>query len=253
VYEDLEPEAKKKWRVGAKRTNFGIIYGAQAPTIKATLKKDGVFITDEESEMMVNAFLEARPGLVAGMKAMEDFLAEHGYVESPTGYRRRIPEVFSENRTLRERALRQGVNFGVQNAAAQMTLMALCIIHSRMEAQNYQSKLILNVHDSLVFDCHVNEFQEIATASKYIMENLPEYSDEVFPGMDWSWLDVPIVAECELGINYGKPAGFDPTKLDGPTEADGPLFGEKKGQTVLLRDARSIDELWEAMAYKVAH
>ncbi len=253
VWDELEESVQKKWRTGAKRTNFGIIYGAQAPTIQATVKKDGVFLTDAESELMVQAFLDARPGLVAGMAKAEEFLLEHGYIDSPTGRRRRIPEALSENQQLRSRAVRQGINFGVQCCAAEMTLMALCLIHDRMEKAQLRSKLVLNVHDSLVFDCHVDEFMEVAYMAKYIMEHLPEYSEEVFPGMDWTWLDVPIVADCEVGMNYGKSVGFDPDDMNGPAPDDKPLIGpNKKGKIEVLRDAKSVDEIWEVMAFKAA-
>lgn len=251
-YDELDDAEKKKWRTGAKRTNFGIIYGAQAPTIQATCKKDGVFLTDEESETIVRVFLEARPGLTAGMDSAKEFLMKHGYIDAPTGTRRRIPEALSVNKQLRERACRQGVNFGVQCAAAQMTLMSLCLIWNRMAEAETRSKLVLNVHDSLVFDCHVDEVLQVAVTAKYIMEHLPEFSDEVWPGLEWGWLDVPIVAECEVGMNYGRVVGFDPDNLNGVGK--GELIGlDKKGRETLLRDPANIDELWDAMAFKASH
>ncbi len=72
--------------------------------------------------------------------------------------------------------------------------------------------------------------------------------------MDWAWLDVPIVAECEVGANYGKAIGFDPGELDGPNADDKPLIGpNKKGKMEVQRDAKSIDEIWEAMAFKASY
>ncbi len=160
----------------------------------------------------------------------------------------------SANKTIRERALRQGVNFGVQCVAAQMTMMALCIIQRRMREAQTRSKLVLNVHDALAFDCHVDEFQAVSGTAKHVMEHLPELSDEVWPGLDWAWMDVPIVAECEIGFNYGKCVSFDPDALDGdPTAQEKPLIGLKKDRMTILRDPVNIDELWDAMTFKASH
>jgi len=92
-----------------------------------------------------------------------------------------------------------------------------------MRKRKLRSKIILTVHDSIIFDCHVDEFEEVARLAKGIMENLPKLSDEVLPGLDWSWLQVPIVADCEVGTSWGTLVKLDLDDFD-------------------------IDDLWEQMA-----
>ena len=133
-----------------------------------------------------------------------------------------------------------------------MTLMALILIHDEMEKRKYKSKLVLTVHDSIIVDCHVDEVLEIAVLAKEIMETLPQRSAEVLPGLDWSWLSCPIVAECELGTTWGTGVEFDPNKvLSGkvPTTPLSYLDEEKKTQ---YRSPETVDELWELMELKAA-
>lgn len=226
-YKALDSHKAKEIRTQAKRVNFGILYGGGPPALMAALKKDGVFLTIDECKALIQRYFEVRPKLKEGIEALEADVCKTGYLESFTGRRRRVPEVFSENKEIVSRALRQSVNFPIQNGASEMTLMSLVLIWREMRRRNYRSKMILTVHDSIVFDLHVDEAFEVLTLAKYIMENLPKLSDHVLPGLDWTWLKVPLVADCDIGFTWGTLV-----EVKNPSEPD-------------------IDELWGEMEAKM--
>jgi len=253
AFKKLPKDEQKQWRTRAKRVNFGVLYGGGPPALQTTLKKDGVFVTVEECQKLIDLYFKARPALKKGIEKLEEKVRRTGYLESFTGRRRRIPEVFSEDEQLVARALRQSVNFPIQSGAGDMTLMALILIHRVLKAEGFKSRVILTVHDSLVFDCHVDELFEVARLAKEVMENIPSLSDEVLPGLDWSWLHpVPIVAECEAGPSWGQMVEFDPTTIETGLTDDAPLIGlNDKQKEDLLRKPVNVDELWEAFAFKL--
>lgn len=213
-YEELSADERKQWRTRAKRINFGILYGGGPAALVKTLKKDGIFITFDEAEALIALYFEKRPELRRGIERLEAEVRRTGYLESFTGRYRRVPEVRSEDEQLVSRALRQSINFPVQSGASDMTLMALVLIHEEMQRRGLRSMIVLTVHDSILFDCHVDEFAEVAQLAKSIMENLQTLSDQVLPGIDWSWLKTPIVADFEAGTSWGTMVGFDPENPD---------------------------------------
>jgi DNA polymerase I-like protein with 3'-5' exonuclease and polymerase domains len=213
-YDALDAHEQKRLRTQAKRINFGILYGGGPPALQNALRKEGDFISLDECAELIERYFEVRPKLKKGIEKLETLVRETGYLESFTGRRRRIPEVFSEDEEIVSRALRQSVNFPVQNGASEMTLMSLVLIWKEMQKRGYRSKIILTVHDSIIFDLHVDEAYEVMALAKYIMEHVVELSAEVFPGLDWSWLKVPVVCDCELGVDWRGLVGFDPEDFD---------------------------------------
>jgi uracil-DNA glycosylase family 4 len=243
----LPEKERKPMRTRAKRINFGVLYGGGPMALVTTLRKDGVFITVEEALDFIKQYYAVRPGLKAGIDLQEQRVLAQGYIDSFTGRRRRVPEVFSEDKEIRARALRQSRNHPIQNGASEMTLMSLVLINREMKARGMKSKIVLTVHDSIVFDCHVDEVIEVAALAKQIMENLPSLSDEVLPGLDWKWLNVPIVADLEVGHDWGHMVSFDPFVVAENEAGEDDLFDDKG----LARDPVNVDELWDAMAWKV--
>jgi len=246
----LPEKERKPMRTRAKRINFGCLYGGGPNALVSTLKKDGVYITYDEAKGFIERYYAVRPALKAGIEKTRKSALANGFIDAFTGRRRRVPEVFSDDKEIRERALRQIVNFPIQCGASEMTLMALILINYVLRKDGYQSKAILTVHDSIVFDCLLSELLAVAKIAKEIMENLPLLSDEVFPGIDWTWMTVPIVAEMETGFDWGHLVEFDPFAIDDEAQEE-PLFGEdEKGQQILARAPLTPDELWEAMTWK---
>lgn len=243
-FKKLSQDVAKGWRTRAKRVNFGVLYGGGPTALVNTLAKDGVFITHEEAQELIDAYFEARPHLKRNMDKLMANVRKTGFLESFTGHRRRVPEVFSEDEKLVARALRQSVNFPVQCGAAQMTNMAMVLIRRRLKELGLRSKLVLTVHDSLVFDCHVDEVVQVGKLAKHVMENLPTLSAEVLPGLDWSWLTVPIVADLEIGFTWGTGVDLNKAKLNEKDE-------DEKPRVLDINDL-DVDFLWEAMEARQA-
>lgn len=244
-------KGQKDWRTKAKRTNFLIIYGGGPPGLQSTLKKDGVFVTVEEAGKLIDAFYRKRPALKRGIERTEQMVLRDGYLESFTGRHRRVPEVRSEDEELVARALRQAVNFPIQSGAADMTLMSMVLIWREMKRRGLRSKMILTVHDSIVFDCVIDEVLEVAKLAKEIMESLPERSDAVLPGLDWKWLKCPIVAECEVGKSWGTLVEFDPFVVDAEGQSAEDLIWEEDGKEI-CRQPVNVDELCDLIEWKHA-
>lgn len=203
------------------------VYGAVASTLQRTLRKDGVFLPMERCADMLDRFFDARPVLKRWIDDLRNQVRRTGYVETFAGHRRRVPEVMSDDEDLVERALRQAVNSPVQGGAATLTNMALVLIARWLKKEKMRSQLVLTVHDSIVADMHVDEFVDVMHMGREIMETLPKLSDQVLPGLDWAWLKVPIVADCEVGQSWGQLVEMDTRNVD-------------------------IDALWGKMAEKAA-
>jgi DNA polymerase I-like protein with 3'-5' exonuclease and polymerase domains len=246
------PKVERKEKRGkAKRVNFGTMYGIGPPGLVGTLKKEGIHATVEETTSLIAQFFAVRPGLKAGMDALKDEAAANGFLRSFTGRKRRLPEVFSVHNEIKARALRQCINFPIQSGASDMTLMALVLIHRILRDEGFKSQIVLTVHDSIVFDCHVDEVLEVAKIAKDVMEHLPELSDEVLPGIDWSWLKVPIVADIEMGHTWGSLVGFDPHVIAQGDESTEVMYKKDEGgQREIVREPVNIDELWDQMEFK---
>jgi uracil-DNA glycosylase family 4 len=202
-YDALPKDEQKGWRTRAKRVNFGVLYGGGPPAIQNTLKKDGVFLSLDDCAEMIDNYFKMRPALRAGIDALERDVKRRGYLETFTGRRRRVPEVHSEDKSIVARALRQSVNFPVQSTASDITLMAITLISRLFRKAGFRSRMILTVHDSIVFDCVRDEFERVAALVKATMESVPKYSETVLPGLDWSWLKTPLVADLECGLSWG--------------------------------------------------
>lgn len=226
-YYELPADDQKQWRLRAKRINFGILYSAGPPGIMRALRQDGVKITHEEAKELLSSYWDVRPKLKRAIQKQEDRTKRDGYLEAFSGRRRRIPEVFSENRDVLARALRQAGNFPIQCGASEMTLLSLVAIDDFIERERLESKMTLTVHDSLKIDSHVDEVFYLAENAAAIMENVHKLSDDYWPGLDWSWLTVPLKADAEIGVNWGQMVEFDPHNYD-------------------------VDKVWDAMLKKAS-
>ena len=118
-----------------------------------------------------------------------DFCRQHGYVQTLMGRRRYLPDVLSGNNTVRAAAERVAINAPMQGTAADIIKVAMIRIHARMLKERMQSKLLLQVHDELVFDCKLEEEKELMALVKDLMEGaLP--------------LAVPLVVDMRVGKNW---------------------------------------------------
>jgi DNA polymerase I len=177
-------EVTREQRSNAKTVNFGIIYGVSAFGLSNQTN-----LTRSEAKELIDTYYETYPKLKAYMSSQVDFARENGYVETVLNRRRYLKDINSRNAVVRGAAERNAVNAPIQGSAADIIKLAMINIHKRFEKENFKSKMILQVHDELVFDAHKEELKIIKSIVKHEMENA--FS-----------LKVPLDVEMGVGNNW---------------------------------------------------
>ena len=177
-------EVSKEQRYKAKSVNFGLIYGQGAFGLAENLG-----ISRTEAKEIIDNYFKQFPGIRTYMDEVIEKAKTHGYVETLMGRRRYLRDINSNNATVRSFAERNAINAPIQGAAADMIKMAMIRIHKRMQEKPYKSKMLLQVHDELLFDVHKDEIDEITEMVKTEMQN-------AMP------LNVPVIAEAGTGKNW---------------------------------------------------
>ena len=179
-------EVTKEQRSNAKTVNFGIIYGVSAFGLS-----NQTDLTRSESAALIDAYYNTYPKLKSYMSNQVDFAREHGYVETISGRRRYLKDINSANAVVRGAAERNAVNAPIQGSAADIIKIAMINIHKKLVSENWQSKMLLQVHDELVFDVHNSELEKIKPMIKYEMENAFKMAVplEVEMGIGRDWLE----------------------------------------------------------------
>ena len=127
----------------------------------------------------------------------------------------------------------------------------MILIRRILKNEGFKSKLILNVHDALVFYTMRSEYMEVTKLAKDVMENIRDLSDDVLPGLDWSWLNVPLVADSEIGKSLGTMVEFDLLTVEaGEEDAMQWLGKNEKGKDDILRKPVNVDELIEQVVWR---
>ena len=152
VYNIPENEVTKEMRYKAKSVNFGIIYGQGAFGLA-----DNLSISRSEAKEIIDNYKKEFSGITSYMEKMILFAREHGYVETLMGRKRWLKDINSSNFTIRSFAERNAINSPIQGTAADMIKLAMIRINREMKKNNLQSKMILQVHDELVFDAVKDE------------------------------------------------------------------------------------------------
>jgi DNA polymerase-1 len=159
-------EVDREMRSKAKAVNFGIIYGVSAFGLSQNLN-----IPRKEAKAIIDTYFEQYPKLKAYMENNVEFAKEHGYVETIMKRRRNLKDINSANAIVRSHAERNAVNAPIQGSAADIIKIAMINIHAEFEKQQFQSKMLLQVHDELVFDVFKPELDQIKAIVKDKMEN----------------------------------------------------------------------------------
>lgn len=223
----IEAKDKKRHdvlRSIAKRVNFGIIYGQGPQGTVDTLAKEGVRsiggkrITKHHAQKWINKLFGLWPGAVRWIKRVQKKLHRDGFVRTELGRVRHLGRVRSLDREHVAQAERQGPNTLIQSAASDVTLTALVVIQAEMAKRGMQAVPILIVHDSIVFDCPLNEIEALDALVRDVMVNVPDYGKRAWgKESDWRWLKrVPIKTDGEIGPNYRDVAKFPDKKGNGP-------------------------------------
>lgn len=179
-------EVTKEQRSNAKTVNFGIIYGVSAFGLS-----NQTSLSRKESAELIDAYYATYPKLKSYMSDQVDFARENGYVQTVLGRRRYLKDINSANMMVKSGAERNAVNAPIQGSAADIIKIAMINIHKKLTSENWKSKMLLQVHDELVFDVHNSELEKIKPMIKYEMENAFTMAVplDVEIGMGKNWLE----------------------------------------------------------------
>jgi DNA polymerase-1 len=159
-------EVTREQRSHAKTVNFGIIYGVSAFGLS-----NQTSLSRSESAALIEAYYKTYPRLKTYIQEQIEFARENGYVQTVLGRRRYLKDINSQNAIVRGGAERNAVNAPIQGSAADIIKIAMINIHKKLISENYKSKMLLQVHDELVFDIHNSELEKMKQMIKYEMEN----------------------------------------------------------------------------------
>ena len=179
-------EVTRDQRSNAKTVNFGIIYGVSAFGLS-----NQTDLSRSEAAELITAYYNTYPQLKAYMSDQVNFARENGYVQTISGRRRYLKDINSANAVVRGAAERNAVNAPIQGSAADIIKIAMINIHQKLTSENWKSKMLLQVHDELVFDVHNSEIEKIKPMIKHEMENAFQMTVplEVEMGTGANWLE----------------------------------------------------------------
>lgn len=180
-YDDVTDDQRRS----AKTVNFSIIYGAGATNLSRQLG-----ISRKEASELISAYFKQYQGLKAYMDETVEFARNNGYVTTLMGRRRFLRDINSKSSLERSNAERMAINTPIQGTAADMIKVAMIRIHEILNKKPYRSRMILQVHDELVFDMHKDEVEELRPIIEKEMKNaLPK-------------IKVPILVGIGIGTNW---------------------------------------------------
>jgi DNA polymerase-1 len=159
-------EVTREQRGNAKTVNFGIIYGVSAFGLS-----NQTDLNRTEAKELIDTYYETYPKLKSYMAEQVDFARENGYVQTVLGRRRYLKDINSQNAIVRGGAERNAVNAPIQGSAADIIKIAMINIYNKLVKGNYKTKMLLQVHDELVFDAYKPELEKVKTLIKTEMEN----------------------------------------------------------------------------------
>ena len=177
-------EVTREQRSNAKTVNFGIIYGVSAFGLS-----NQTDLSRSEAKELIDTYYETYPKLRNYMGEQVDFARDNGYVQTVLGRRRYLKDINAGNQVVRGAAERNAVNAPIQGSAADIIKIAMINIHKKLSEGNYKTKMLLQVHDELVFDCYKPELEEMKTLIKSEMENAYKMA-------------VPLDVEVGIGDNW---------------------------------------------------
>jgi len=177
-------EVTREQRSNAKTVNFGIIYGVSAFGLSQQTN-----LNRAESKELIETYYATYPKLREYIQDQIDFARDHGYVATVLGRRRYLKDINSQNAIVRGAAERNAVNAPIQGSAADIIKLAMIAIQKRLRQEKWNSKMLLQVHDELVFDVPKSEVDTLKTMVKTEMENAFQ-------------LEVPLVVDIGMGSHW---------------------------------------------------
>jgi DNA-directed DNA polymerase len=177
-------EVTKEQRSHAKTVNFGIIYGVSAIGLSQQTS-----LTRSQSKELIDTYYQTYPKLKGYIEKQIAFAREHGYVETILGRRRYLPDVYSRNQVVRGAAERNAVNAPIQGSAADIIKIAMVRIAQRLEREHLSTRMLLQVHDELLFDVPKAELEVVTPLIREEMQQAYK-------------LSVPLIVEIGTGNNW---------------------------------------------------
>ncbi|MFT5665950.1 MAG: DNA polymerase-1 [Vicingaceae bacterium] len=184
VFDVALEEVDRDMRSKAKTVNFGIIYGISAFGLSQRMN-----IGRKEAKVIIDNYFEKYPGIKKYMDDSIAFAKEHGYVETIMKRRRYLKDINGKNAIMRGFAERNAINAPIQGSAADVIKVAMINLQKELLDQNFKSKLLLQVHDELVFDVYKDEVEKIKPLIKEKMEQAIE-------------MVVPLTIEMDIASNW---------------------------------------------------
>lgn len=186
VYGVEEEAVTKEMRRKAKSVNFGIIYGQGAFGLAENLG-----ISRTEAKTIIDNYKKEFAGITRYMDDMINYCREHGFVQTVMGRKRWLRDINSGNFTVRGYAERNAINSPIQGTAADMIKLAMVKVHHALKEKGFQSKMILQVHDELVFDARREEVDKLKPLVVDCMQSAMSLPN-----------GVPVIAEVGEGVNW---------------------------------------------------
>jgi DNA polymerase-1 len=180
--EEVTPDMRRV----AKTVNFGVIYGMSEYGLEQATE-----LSREEASRFIASYFEKYKGVKTYLEATKQKARELGYVETVLGRRRYIPEITSSNRQIREAAERMAINMPVQGTSADIIKLAMLNLHRQIERRGLRTKMLLQVHDELLFEVPQEEVEEVRGLIKEVMPQALQ-------------LSIPLKVEIKMGKNWGE-------------------------------------------------
>ncbi len=184
VYKVPLQDVTREMRDKAKTVNFGIIYGISAFGLQQRLN-----IPRSEANELIDSYFDKYPGVRTYIDETIEFAREHGYVVTRTGRRRYLRDINSRSRSLASAAERLAMNSPIQGTAADILKLAMVNVHRELSGGGFKTKMLLTVHDEIVFDMHKSERESVMPVIERAMKTTIPMS-------------VPIVVEMGVGENW---------------------------------------------------
>lgn len=177
-------QISKDQRRKAKTANFGIIYGISAFGLAQQLD-----CSRAEAKQLIDDYFAAFPRVIQYIESQKELARQRGYAETLFGRKRYLPDINSQNATVRSFAERNAVNAPIQGTAADIIKMAMVSIHRRLKEENLRAQMIMQVHDELNFNVPAAEVDRVREIVVSEMQNAVH-------------LSIPLIAECGVGNNW---------------------------------------------------
>ncbi len=176
----------------AKVLNFGVIYGLSAYGISQQTE-----FGPDEGTRFIESYFTKYPGIRGYLDGVKEQARARGYVETALGRRRYMPEIMATNRVVRQGAERMAINMPIQGTAADIMKLAMIRVARRMEEEKLRSRLLLQVHDELMFETPDDEIEPLR---ELVLEEMPSALKEMPSAPEFL---VPLTVEVKTGSNWG--------------------------------------------------